>query len=135
MTRFALDPPSLLEVASGAVGVAPGHSLVAPGRIRSDAMALLHARVREGRLTAQDARALLEELAAVRIRVLNDRVSRATAWRIAQELDWPDTAAAEYLAIAMLQADALITEDHAMAVGAAGRTHLASLSDLARQAG
>ena len=38
-------------------------------------------------------------------------MSRATAWKIAQQLDWDDTTTAEYVAIAQLQADAFITLD------------------------
>jgi hypothetical protein len=45
------------------------------------------------------------------MRVLGDRMSRATAWRIAAELDWEDPAPAEYLAVTRLQADALVTTD------------------------
>jgi hypothetical protein len=47
-------------------------------------------------------------------------VSRRTAWRIARDRGWDTIHDAEYLAIAKLQADALVTVDEAMAARAAG---------------
>ena len=41
------------------------------------------------------------------MRLLGDRVSRRTAWKIAQEQGWETTFDAEYLAVTKLQADAL----------------------------
>ena len=49
------------------------------------------------------------------MRLLGDRVSRRTAWRIAREQDWDTLRDAEYLAITRLQADALVTVDARMA--------------------
>lgn len=43
--------------------------------------------------------------------LLGDRVSRATAWRVAAQLGWDDTTNAEYVAVAQLQADAFVTLD------------------------
>jgi predicted nucleic acid-binding protein len=43
------------------------------------------------------------------MRLLGDRVSRRTAWKIAREHGWETTYDAEYLAVAKLQADALVT--------------------------
>jgi hypothetical protein len=47
----------------------------------------------------------------LKIRLLGDRVSRRTAWQLAMTHDWATIHAAEYLAVARLQADALVTED------------------------
>lgn len=47
----------------------------------------------------------------MRIRLLADRVSRAKAWEIAEQLDWDDISMAEYVAVAKLQADAFVTLD------------------------
>ena len=49
------------------------------------------------------------------MRLLGDRVSRRTAWRIAREQDWDTLRDAEYLTITRLQADALVTVDARMA--------------------
>jgi hypothetical protein len=72
----------------------------------------------------------IEGVTELKIRLLGDRVSRGTAWRIAEELGWDDTADAEYLAVTRLQADALIALDPDLARLADGVVPLASLSDL-----
>jgi len=43
-------------------------------------------------------------------------VSRSTAWKIATELGWDEIGPAEYLAVATLQADALVTDDKRLVV-------------------
>ena len=48
---------------------------------------------------------------SLRIRLLGDRVLRNVAWKIADELGWPDTLDAEYIAPTRLQAGAFITLD------------------------
>ena len=62
-----------------------------------------------------EARAVLDAVTTMRIRLLGDRVSRATAWRVAEQFDWDDTADAEYVAVAKLQADAFVTLNPALA--------------------
>ncbi len=130
MTRFAIDAPVALTIVSEPIVVAAGHQLVGPSVLRSHALADLYGRVRAGRLTPEKGRALLEEIAGLKIRLLGDRVSRATAWRLAAELGWDDPAPAEYLAVASLQADALITDDPALRAAASGIVPLARLDDL-----
>lgn len=51
----------------------------------------------------------------IKLRLLGDRVSRRTAWRIARENGWDSLRDAEYLAVARLQADALVTVDQRLA--------------------
>ena len=41
----------------------------------------------------------------LKLRLLGDRVSRSTAWKIARQQDWDSLRDAEYLAITRLQAD------------------------------
>ena len=43
-------------------------------------------------------------------------MSRSTAWKIATELGWDEIGPAEYLAVATLQADALVTDDKRLVV-------------------
>ena len=52
------------------------------------------------------------------MRLLGDRVSRGTAWKLALRHDW-NLHDAEYVAITQLQADALITSDPGLAERAA----------------
>src|SRR3954454_8183190 len=85
MTRFVIDAPTLLHLVAEDVPVAPGHQLVAPNLLRSQALALLFDDVREGRLTEPQAMDRHEQLTAVKVRLLGDRVSRRVAWQIARE--------------------------------------------------
>jgi predicted nucleic acid-binding protein len=134
MTRYVVDAPTLLHIVSTDLRVHPDHRLVAPNSVRSEALELLYGQVRRGQLTEDEALQLHRRLTEVKIRLLGDRVSRRTAWRIARELDWETIGSAEYLAVTQLQADALITVDPSLARRAAGVVPLAKLEDL-RQAG
>ncbi|HYN30149.1 MAG TPA: hypothetical protein VES95_09815 [Dermatophilaceae bacterium] len=130
MTRYVVDAPTLLRLVTGGRPVHPAHHLVAPGAIRSQALELLLEDVRAGRLREAEALERHERVTAVRIRLLGDPVSRRTAWRLARERDL-GIAQAEHLALAMLQADALVTEDAGLAAQAAGLVPLARVEDLA----
>jgi predicted nucleic acid-binding protein len=66
----------------------------------------------------------------VKMRLLGDRVSRRTAWRIAREQGWDSMGDAEYLAVTRLQADALVTIDEALARRADGIVPVAPLDAL-----
>lgn len=118
MTRYAIDAPTALRLVAG--GRAPGgpHALVGPSVLRTDALELLYRDLRAGRLSDAEGRRLLDGVATLKIRLLGDRVSRATAWRIAVRLDADDTRLAEYLAVATLQADVLVTDDPALRAAA-----------------
>ncbi|WP_084038114.1 hypothetical protein [Demequina sp. NBRC 110053] len=133
--RYAIDAAVALEIAAGTLAVDPAHQLVGPGRLRSDAMGILFAAVREGGLDDGQARGQLEALASLKMRLLNDRVSRAVAWKIAVSREWSDLVVAEYLAVASLQADALVALDPALAAGAEGVVDLAPVEALGRNSG
>jgi predicted nucleic acid-binding protein len=64
------------------------------------------------------------------MRLLGDRVSRRTAWKIAREQGWKTTYDAEYLAVTKLQADALVTVNPALATMAKDLVPLAQLEAL-----
>ena len=66
-------------------------------------------------MTRKDADRQLNYVRALRIRLLGDRVLQGLAWKIADQLGWPDTLDAEYVALTRLQADAFITLDAALA--------------------
>jgi predicted nucleic acid-binding protein len=66
-------------------------------------------------MTKKDADRLLNYVRGLRIRLLGDRVLQNVAWNIADQLGWPDTFAAEYIALTQLQADAFITLDAELA--------------------
>jgi predicted nucleic acid-binding protein len=115
MTRYVIDAPTLLRLVAEGVRVNPEHQIVAPNLIRSQALALLLAAVRRGDLPEEVALQHHERLTELKMRLLGDRVSRRTAWRIARDQGWETTYEAEYLAVTRLQADALVTVDPALA--------------------
>ena len=116
MVRYVIDAPTLLHLVDRGLDV--GHQLVAPTSIRSEALQLLLRDVRRGDRTDKEALAAHERITELKMRLLGDRVSRATAWRIARDNDWDTLRDAEYLAITRLQADALVTIDPALAAKA-----------------
>ncbi len=125
-----IDAPTLLHLVTEKVDVSPAHQLVAPNMIRSQALTLLLAAVRNGQITEEVALQRHERVTEIKMRLLGDRVSRRTAWRIAREHGWDTTVDAEYLAVCKLQADALITIDPALAAKAAHIVPVATLAAL-----
>jgi predicted nucleic acid-binding protein len=120
MARYVIDARTLLHVVADDVGIDPAHQLVAPSLIRSHALDLLLADVRNGILDEQEALRRHERMTELKLRLLGDRVSRRTAWRIAMARGWDTTVDAEYLAVCQLQADALVTVDSRLAEMAEG---------------
>lgn len=131
MTRYVVDARTLVHLVSAGVRIHPDHRLVAPNLVRSQALSLLYDQVHRGELAEAEALRLHERLTEVKMRLLGDRVSRRTAWRIARDQGWDAIGDAEYIAVARLQADALVTIDDSLAGRAAGIVPLASLEDLA----
>lgn len=130
MTRYVIDPTTTIRLLREGREVHDAHRLVAPGALRSQVMSILFREVRDGATTDADARALLDGLTTMTVRLLNDRVSRATAWKVATELGWDDTADAEYVAVTRLQADALVAGGSGLARRAEGVVPLATFEDL-----
>ena len=132
MTRYVIDAPTLLHVVDGDVQVHPDHQLVAPGSVRSQALQLLYDDVRSGRRTEKDARRDHTRLTELKMRLLNDLVSRWVSWQIAAEHGWDTLRDAEYLAVARLQADALVTVDADLATKAEGIVPVEPVAALSR---
>ena len=130
MTRYVIDAPTLLHLVASGVQVSSRHQIVAPNLIRSQALSLLLQAVRRGDLTEDVALQHHERLTELKMRLLGDRVSRRTAWRIAREKGWETTYYAEYLALTKLQGDALVTVDPALAAKAKNLVPLAQLEAL-----
>jgi hypothetical protein len=135
VTRFAIDAPVALRLARDKVTVGAGHQLVGPGCLRSDGLALLYEQVRAGDLPEPEAMSLLDQLTATKMRLLADRVSRRVAWKVAVDLDLPDTRRAEYVAVAVLQADLLVTEDPELGRLAGAYVRTAGWAELAAALG
>jgi predicted nucleic acid-binding protein len=134
MKRFAIDAGTAIRIVRDSVPVPAEHQLVAPKSLQSHALSLLYREVRAGSLDREVARDILDGITTMRIRLLGDRVSRAHAWRIAEELGWDDIGSAEYVAVAKLQADAFVTLDQQLAGAAAGIVEIAPFEVLATEA-
>jgi predicted nucleic acid-binding protein len=130
VARYVIDAPTLLHLVGNDVRVSPKHQIVAPNLIRSQALSLLLEAVRRGDLPEDLALQHHERLTELKMRLLGDRVSRRTAWKIAREQDWDVTYDAEYLAITRLQADALVTVNPALAAKAKDVVPVAPLEAL-----
>ncbi len=94
------------------------HQLLAPTLLRSQLLSLLYRAVRQGEITKKDADDQLNYARGLRIRLLGDRVLQNVAWKVADQLGWPDTLDAEDIALTQLQADALITLNTVLASAA-----------------
>jgi predicted nucleic acid-binding protein len=130
VARYVIDAPTLLHLVDNALAVDRSHQLVAPNIIRSEALQLLLRDVRRGERTDSAALEAHERITELKMRLLGDRVSRATAWRIARQRDWDTLRDAEYLAVTRLQADALVTIDSGLAAKAESVVPVAPLEAL-----
>lgn len=130
MTRYAIDAQTLLHLVDEGVSIDPSHQLVAPNSIRSEALQLLLADVRQGVRSRKEALERHERMTELKMRLLGDRVSRRTAWQMALDQDWDLLRDAEYLAVARLQADALITLDPDLAAKADNMVRVAPVQEL-----
>jgi predicted nucleic acid-binding protein len=115
LTRYVIGPDVALRLAHDEAVIPDEHEILAPTLLRSQLLSLLYQAVRRGEMTKKDADRLLDHVRGLRIRLLGDRVLQNTAWKIADRLGWPDTFAAEYIALTRLQADAFITLDAELA--------------------
>jgi predicted nucleic acid-binding protein len=111
MTKYVIGPDTALYLADHETVIAGEHQLLAPTLLRSQVLSLLYRAVRRKEITKKEADRRLDYLRALRIRLLGDRVLQQVAWKIADQLGWPETLDAEYLALTQLQADAFVTLD------------------------
>jgi predicted nucleic acid-binding protein len=130
MTRFVVDADTLLRIAAGEVEVAPGHELLAPTLVRSQALSTLYQASRRGEISAADGLERLTRINSLRVRFLGDKVLQRTAWRIADQLGWETTYDAEFVALTQLQADAFVTSDKDLARAVSGLVETASIDAL-----
>jgi len=115
MTRYVIGPEVAIRLANDQAVIRDEHQILAPTHLRSQMLSLLYQAVHRGELTKKDAERRLNYVRGLRIRLLGDRVLQNVAWKVADQLGWPDTLAAEYVALTQLQADALITLDERLA--------------------
>jgi predicted nucleic acid-binding protein len=111
VSAYVIDSYAAVELAAAGYVPAAGDSLLAPTLLRSEVLAALRREVASGGRDEKAARALLAAVDRLPVRLLGDRVLRKTAWRLAGELGWPETFAAEYVALTVLHGDALVTDE------------------------
>lgn len=115
MTRYVIGPDVAIRLAHEQAVIGDGHQILAPTLLRSQMLSSLYQGVHRGEMTKKDAEQRLNYVRGLRIRLLGDRVLQNVAWKVADQLGWPDTFDAEYVALAQLQADALVTLDDQLA--------------------
>ena len=118
MARYVIDALTLVHLVDLGARLDPRHQLVAPSRIRSEALELVFRDVLRGDRQEKAALEAHGRMTELKMRLLGDRVSRGTAWKIARQHGWATLRDAEYLSIARLQADALVTIDPDLAAKA-----------------
>jgi len=132
VTRYVVDCGVVLRLAAEEVEVYGEHELLAPTLLRSQVLSALHEAVHAGELTEDVALDRLARVQSIPIRLLGDAVLRRRAWRVADELGWPDTYDAEYVALTLLQAEAFVTLDAELARRVEGIVRTASIDELTR---
>jgi predicted nucleic acid-binding protein len=115
MARYVIGPDVAILLARDELAIRDEHQLLAPTLLRSQMLSLLYQAVQRGEMTKMDAERLLIHVRGLRIRLLGDRVLQKAAWNVADQLGWPDTYNAEYVALTRLHADAFITADRQLA--------------------
>jgi predicted nucleic acid-binding protein len=93
-------------------------------------VAHLYALARHGEIDRNEARAQLDHMRALNIRLLGDRALQKFAWDIAELLRWEDTYMAECVALTKLQTDAFVTVDPGLARAAARLVPIASYEEM-----
>ena len=115
MTRYVIGPDVAIQLAGDEAVVPDGHHMLAPALLHSQMLSLLYQAVHRGEMTKEDAERRLFYVQGMRIRLHEDYLLQKAAWQVADQLGWPDTFNAEYVALTQLEADALITLDRQLA--------------------
>jgi predicted nucleic acid-binding protein len=130
VTRYVITPDVAIRLAREEAVIREEHRLFAPTLLRSQVLSLLFGMVHRGELSAPEADTVMGYVRRLRLRLLGDRVLQRVAWDVADQLGWPDTYDAEYVALTRLQADALVTLDEHLAQAAASLVAVATVDDL-----
>jgi predicted nucleic acid-binding protein len=130
VTRYVIRPDVAIRLARDDAVIRDEHELLAPTLLRSQVLSLLFQAVQRGELTVLEAENAIGYVRRLRLRLLGDRVLQSVAWDVADELGWPDTYDAEYVALTRLQADALVTLDERLAQAAKRVVPVASIDAL-----
>ena len=130
MTRFVVDCDTLLQIAAGGIEVAAEHQLVAPTLVRSQALSALYEAARRGEISAAQGIERVRQVNSLKVRFLGDKVLQRHAWKVADQLGWPTTYDAEFVALTLLQADVFVTSDDDLAQAVSGLVETATIDAL-----
>jgi predicted nucleic acid-binding protein len=130
VAKYVVDSGVVLRLAAEDAKVPAKRKLLAPTLLRSQVLSALHETVHAGKLARAVARERLARVNAMPIRLLGDAMLRLRAWKLADELGWAETYAAEYVALTQLQGDALVTLDKKLARAVKGLVQTASYEAL-----
>lgn len=128
MTTYVIDAPAAVHLAEAGWNTAD--HLLAPTLLRSQTLSLLHADVIAGRRERADAFALLRQVDGLPVRLLGDRVLRRNAWRVADQLGWAQTEAAEFVALTQLHGDELASGAPHLYAGAEALVRIVPVADI-----
>ncbi|MGO4535583.1 hypothetical protein [Leifsonia sp. 2MCAF36] len=128
MTAYVIDAPAAVRLAEAGWG--GPDELLAPTLLRSQTLSLLHADVVSGRREGAEAFALSQQVDALPVRLLGDRVLRRNAWRVADQLGWAQTEAAEFVALTRLHGDALLSGAPNVYAGAEALVRIVPVTDV-----
>jgi len=128
--RLVIGPEVALRLAEEDALLRDGVALLAPTLLRSQVLSALYGAARRGEIARSEADRRLDYVRRLRVRLLGDRVLQRVAWTIAEDLGWPDTFDAEFVALTRLQADAFVTLDAALARTLCGVVPLAPIDAL-----
>ena len=92
MTRYVVSPDVAIRLAHERAVIGDQHQILSS----------LYQAVHRGEMTKKDAEQRLDYVRGLRIRLLGDRVLQNVAWKVADQLGWPDTFDAEYVALTPL---------------------------------
>jgi predicted nucleic acid-binding protein len=98
MPKYVICPDVALYLAQHKTVITQEHHLLALTLLRSQVLSLRYRAVRRGALTQTEAEQRLNYVRALRLRLLGDRVLQRVAWKVAEQLGWPDMLDAEYIA-------------------------------------
>lgn len=130
MNRYVLTPDAAIRLAEQRAALRDDVEILAPTLLRSQLLAELYRQVAAGERARADADPVPDVVRGFTRRFLGDRVLQQTAWKVADQLGMADTLDAEYIALTILQADALVTLDAQLAKVAATRVRVAPLQEL-----
>lgn len=115
MARYVVHSSVVHRMLTDEIDLPADHMLLAPTLLRSQILDDLYRQVPNGHLPEVSGIDRLAVFAGMKIRYLGDKVLRRKAWSVADQLGWDGTGEAEYVALTILQADALITLDERVA--------------------